>query len=326
MPQWFSVGTVTAETFSEDGGNEPMIVGNDGDRLDLADYSRFKYGDGSMAGQYGRRMAMLLLDAQPELLEQPVVHVASSAFKAAPPAAHALLRPFLDQSRRQASDSGSATRFVPFKVHRETLTNGDYAGMDLEARKRAMDESDLWLPDGLDLEGGTVVMLDDIRVTGSHEQAVDRVLGPAALDGLYHGYVLSVDGGSRHPKLEAAINSIGIKTMEDIVELSRAPDFTPNARLCKFILSQPMEGIAKFCREAPWDVVATVGCYMKGDELHLMEKYTGGYDDFAGATQSGPMDPYGTRRSHTGDLAHAGFTPPPGAPGTLSNATGRGPM
>jgi hypothetical protein len=267
----FSMGVVAQDVSPENESITPLLI--EGDNLPLAAYSRFKYGDGSVATDYGKAMASLLLEIHPELLEEDVVHVTSSAYKVAPPAAHALLNPFVLQANAESALRGSRARFAPFKIYRETLTNGDYAGMSAAEREQVMANNHLSLPIGLGLEGESVVALDDICVTGSHEQVVERTLASSALRSLYHGYVLSVQGAPRNPMLEAAINSIVVKSMADIIMLSKTPDFILNARVCKYVLSQPLSDVADFCQQAPPAVVAQVCEYIKGDELDKMQKY-----------------------------------------------------
>lgn len=271
MSERFSIGFVEAHESSVDGVLTPVITGDAGIYID--EYSKFKYGDGAAAEKFGQTMASLLLDAHPGLLEQDMVYVTSSAYKVAPPAANALLGPFVGRADSVARQLGCDTSFEPFKIHRQTLTNGDYATMDEEERRKVMAANELSLPAGIDFAGNTVVALDDICVTGSHEQAVERVLASAELDSLYHSYVLSVDGGTQHPNLEAAINATSINSINDIVSLSQTSEFIPNARLCKHILSQPLSDVATFCQNAPSTVVAQVCEYIKGDELDKMEKY-----------------------------------------------------
>ncbi|MGH7158372.1 MAG: phosphoribosyltransferase family protein [Candidatus Saccharimonadales bacterium] len=247
---------------------EPVITG---DFTTMDEYSRFKFGDGEAGGRYGRMLGDLVLNEPDELLSVGEVYVASAAYRVAPPAAASLLQPFAAAAGLAARSLGSDTVFTPFKVSKARMATGNYAGMSFEERSRTI-QDDLALPEDLDLEGRRVVMLDDIRVTGLREAALKQLLGNAGVEQTSFYYVLDVPNGKEFPQTEALINIRAVKTVDDVLALAMRPNFIPNVRLCKFILSQNIQEIERFYNTAPKDVVDTILHYIKADDLETVVK------------------------------------------------------
>ena len=80
------------------GQAEPHITGTSA--INLQAYSRFKYGDSTVAQQYGRLIAERMVPAYPALLDHDVVYVAPSAYKVTPTAASTLLDSCIDRALR----------------------------------------------------------------------------------------------------------------------------------------------------------------------------------------------------------------------------------
>ncbi len=243
---------------------EPRITGVPA--VDLHEYSRFKYGDSTIAQQYGRLLAERMVAAHPALLERDVVYVASSAYKVTPTAATALLAPCIQRASQLARLQGSATAFVPFHIHRQHLTKGDYAQMPPHKRADAMSRMGLSVPGDVDFRRQSVIVLDDIHVTGSHEKAVRQLLAGVGADAVYFGYILQVEHGPEHPALEARINATAVASLSDILALMRQPSFVINARICKYVLSSSLEDLEYFCRESPREVFGQLLTFMQADQ------------------------------------------------------------
>lgn len=260
-------GLATIEAVERGGELEAIFVANPRG-IDLNEYSRFKYGDGNAADKLGALLARDFLETH----EAGHSHllITSSAYKTAPPAARALQDSFVTDMVASSEPDTIKT----FKIDRANLTNGDYAHMGLEERQRVMADNGLSLPPDLEIEGQDVVILDDISVTGSHEEMLRNLLEPLQPASIQYGYVLSVVNGKEHPGIEAAINASSIKGYEDVAPLLESPNFRPNARFCKFILSQSIEDIERFVASTRAEIVRKVCEYVIGDELEKLPSYT----------------------------------------------------
>jgi hypothetical protein len=250
---------------------EPRPVLDGADFTDLEEYSQFKYGEGRAALKYGRMLGALMVGEYSGVFFDNEVYVASSAFRVAPPASQGLVVPFVETARSAAASQGAETAIRTFKIGKSRLATDGYADMTFEERRGTL-QSDLILPEGLDFRGRTVVMLDDIRVTGLREEALEGLFTDAGAEQTLFGYALTVSNGREFPKIEGMLNRIAVKTMDDIIELASRPGFIPNVRLCKFIAARPPEEVARFCATAPPEVAETVVHYIEAEDLENIVK------------------------------------------------------
>lgn len=240
---------------------------------DLGEYSQFKFGDGEIGSKYGSMLGRLVLEAsqQTALLGEDEVLIASSAYRVAPPASETLVQPFVTSANNFARSIESNTAFRSFKISKTKMATDNYAAMSFEERSQTI-QNDLHLPEGIDLEGRKVVILDDIRVTGLREAALKLLLDKAGVEHASFYYILDAPQGREYPQTEAVINMNSVKNIEDILELAQQPGFVPNVRMCKFLLSQSNEAVESFLESVPVNVAETILCYINEDNLREVVK------------------------------------------------------
>jgi hypothetical protein len=263
------LGTVDMMANTDAERMEPMIREN---FTDLDEYSRFKFGDGLVGAKYGTLLGSLAVSDGESFLSTDEVLVGSSAYRIAPPASESLVQPFIAVANVTAQRAGLNTHFSHFKVSKARLVADNYANMTFEERAATL-QDDLILPPELELEGRRVIMLDDIRVTGLREQALVRLLETAGVDRTDFYYVLNVPNGNEHPQTEAIINKRAVRNVEDVIKLANQPAFVPNVRLCKFIVSQPIDELERFCAAVPRSVFETVLRYIESDDLRSVVRF-----------------------------------------------------
>jgi hypothetical protein len=247
-------------------GLEPIVTNGP---TDISEYSRFKFGDGEVSQRYGMLLSGLVLQDTVELLADGDIYVASSAFKVAPPASESLVSPFMGSAERTVASATDSSVLRRFKISKARMATNNYDGMSFDERSRAL-QDDLVLPKGLNLEGQRVVILDDIRVTGLRQAALERLFEGVGVEHASFYYVLDVPGGKEYPQTEALINIRSVKSIDDVLNLALKPGFIPNIRLCKFILSQ--DDRERFFALAPQEVVDTIHHYIKADDLENVIK------------------------------------------------------
>jgi hypothetical protein len=247
-------------------GAEPVVLNGP---TDIPEYSRFKFGDGEVSHKYGTQLGGLMLRETIEMLSEGDVYVASSAFKVAPPASESLVGPFMESAQEAVASVSGQAALRRFKISKARMATSNYAGMSFDERSRTL-QDDLVLPEGLNLEGQRVVILDDIRVTGLRQSALERLFERVGVERTSFYYVLDVPNGKQHPQTEALINVRSVKSIDDVLGLARQPGFIPNVRLCKFILSQPDR--ERFFAAAPPEAVATIRSYIEADDLENVIK------------------------------------------------------
>lgn len=208
--------------------------------VDAHGYSRFKHGDAAA----GRRFAVALAALAAQRLDSRPVLVTTSAFDQVAPAAYSLLIPFVEHLRLLRPD----LQVGAFRINRRGVSNGDYSRMTPAGRRAALGSHDL-TPER-DVTGATVLALDDIRVTGTHEVAMDRCLTEAGVAEVWHLYVVDAADFARCPQIESVLNEAAIDGPGDLLDIARERRFVPNARLCRRVLALPEEQLRHFVRAA----------------------------------------------------------------------------
>jgi PRTase ComF-like len=241
------------------------------DFTNLPEYSRFKFGDGEAAARYGSLLGGVAVAEHCDVFFGNDVYVASSAYRIAPPASQGLVEPFVRAAELAIAAHGERAALQTFHVGKTRLANDGYADMTFEERRATL-QSDLMLPEDMSFEGRTVVLLDDIRVTGLREEALQGLLEEAGVERTLFGYAMNVQQGREYPKIEGVLNRIAIKTLDDVIKVAVRPGFIPNLRTCKYIAAQGAEEINRFCASVPAAVAATVRYYIESEDLERIVK------------------------------------------------------
>src|SRR5690606_11513281 len=89
--------------------------------------------------------------------------------------------------------------------------------------------------------GTTVIVLDDVSVTGLHEQSMETVLVQAGATSVHHVLVVDATAFRRRPEVESELNRQEVRTSWDVLRLAVRPEFVPNARLARLALALPSD-------------------------------------------------------------------------------------
>lgn len=217
-----------------------LAGGGAGMPFEPARYSLLKYGSATAAEGWGRQLADWLPGQLPDLiddLEGPVV--TASAFHQVPTAAFAValsLRGRLDRHRlvrgHGALDHG--------RIVRDVVYAGEYETLDAERRREVLAAMRLSYQ-GPELEGRHLVVVDDVRVSGTHEQVLTELLAPLGPARLSFVYLVQVNEhtGTHDSSIEQRLNNSAIDSLEALRELLRTEPTLLNARVVKRILLWP---------------------------------------------------------------------------------------
>nr|WP_279538963.1 phosphoribosyltransferase family protein [Allobranchiibius sp. GilTou38] len=236
-----------------------------------ASYSRFKHGSGSVAARFARLLAQQYADHH-DLSSTPRVWVTGSGYAAVPPAAAALVAPFV----AALAELVPGLQVRELRVHRSGRTPGDYAAMSPADRDAALRDDCMYVEDSVDLRGELVVALDDIRVTGTHERAMNACLTAAGARWIDHLYLVDAAAFATAPQLESMLNAAAVEGLDDLLAIVRADDFVPNARVCRRVLRLPPEELVRFVEQAPPEVLRWVGDAIEADHLADVEQFADG--------------------------------------------------
>ncbi len=137
-------------------------------------------------------------------------------------------------------------------VHKEVAVDSHradhaYAKLPLEQRLQILERSPL-LVDDERVRGNTLIMIDDIIITGSAEATVCRRLLEGRPKKIICLYIASMDKdiAQANPGIESVLNQWYVKGLDDMVEImTQGSGYRLNLRNCKFILEHPPRDVKK---------------------------------------------------------------------------------
>lgn len=208
----------------------------DGRLFDRASYSRFKYGYTPPGVQYGVELAMLIADELFQFAGNEPVVIVSAPYKYLPTASHVIAQSLLRQlSLRAVMDGREPPVLVPF--HKAKMGDSTYARSDETERLNQLATLGLFLDESR-IAGSHVLVVDDIRITGSAEKATAAYLeslNPASIWYL-HAARLDENVGKTHPHLEDELNQTVQHAVDGFLVQMAAGQFQLNTRVLRYLL------------------------------------------------------------------------------------------
>lgn len=235
-------------------------------------YSRFKFGDGVAAQHFGETLAdgfIEYLKLNP-ICEQLVV--ISSPYSFIPTATFAMKDHFVYRLNHYLAENGLPT-VQETKVHRTITYKEDYGELNAEERMRLIGNDSFHI-DKAFLEGKTLLFLDDIKITGSHERMIRKMATEYGLNNtMYMLYFAELADSNIHPNIENTLNYYEVKSIFDLDRIINGPDFRINTRLVKYILNYEHGSFRLFIQDQTDAFIRQLYHMAIGNGYHLMESY-----------------------------------------------------
>lgn len=201
------------------------------------EYSKFKFGDKFYAEKFAKELFEGFVNEFRDLIlsEQEIV-ILPSPYLSIPTASNFLcyyfkkeLNSFLFKNNKKAS--------IESKIYRNQTYVTDYGNLDFSERVKLI-SNDTYYIDRNFIEGKLCIFVDDIKITGSHEHTVNKILDQYSVNGDFvFVYFAELANKGIHPKIENHYNYFSVKNVEDIVAIINSEHFQYNTRIVKFILS-----------------------------------------------------------------------------------------
>lgn len=238
-----------------------------------ADYSRFKFGDDIVAQKFGTDLANQFIFQY--LKANPIANqlvVISSPYSFIPTATFALKNYFVYTLNRWLADNGFNV-VQETKVHRTITYKEDYGELDAEQRMKLIG-NDCFHIDKNFLVGKTLLFLDDIKITGSHERMINKMRDEFNLENDTHLlYFAELENKAIHPNIENYINYFAIKSIFDLDDVIKSARFKINTRIVKYILNSDLSLFKFFIQNKTDDFVSLLYDMALGNNYHTIEEY-----------------------------------------------------
>lgn len=255
-----------------------IIKGRDHVPFSPAAYSQFKYGSKSVARKFGRDLGMKL--AKYILSQDPPkdiqIVVASSPYMFIPTATFALKNYLISWLNPILIKAGYKV-VQETKVFRQTSYTEEYGTMTAEKRKE-MIGSESFHTDPLFLKDKFVIWLDDIKITGSHQERMEEMITRLDLnkymrDCIFVYYAELLDPTS-DPTIENYLNLYSMKSLLDLDKIIKNDEFIFNTRNVKYILNAPHIECVNFLEYQKHSLIEALYYETLGNSYHLEEKFT----------------------------------------------------
>nr|WP_314835102.1 phosphoribosyltransferase family protein [uncultured Flavobacterium sp.] len=200
-------------------------------------YSWFKFGDKFFAEKFAKELFNGFVENHRNLLLSNIeIIILPSPYLSIPTASNFLcyyfkkeLNSFLFKNNKKAS--------IESKIYRNQTYVTDYGNLDFEERVKLI-SNDTYYIDRNFIEGKLCIFVDDIKITGSHEHTVNKILNQYNINGDFvFVYFAELTNKKIHPKIENHYNYYAVKSVKDIVNIINRAHFQYNTRIVKFVLS-----------------------------------------------------------------------------------------
>ena len=241
--------------------------------FDADDYSRFKFGDGEVSRYFGTDLAdgfiSEILTKQP--IEKQIV-VISSPYSFIPTATFAMKNHFVCRLNRWLAHHGYPV-VQETKVHRTITYKEDYGELDAEQRINLIGNDSFHIDKDF-LKDKTLLFLDDIKITGSHERMIMKMVDAYGLhNDIYMLYFAELVNNNIHPNIENYLNYHQVTSIFDLHKIINDSSFCINTRLVKYILNYEHDKFRVFIEDQSVAFLEKMYNNALGNGYHTIEAY-----------------------------------------------------
>ncbi len=237
-------------------------------------YSKFKFGATGIAREFGHILADRFIN---QLFKfsysgNPIV-VLPSAYSHIPTASCFMTFHFIDQLNLFMYQNG----FPPVetgKIRRSVTYREDYGEMSAEERYNLI-KGDKFHIDELLLKNKILIFIDDIKITGTHERIIIRMLDDFDIHNhCYMLYFAELTDPAICPKTENYLNHFYVKAFSDLQTIIDLPDFEFNTRIVKYILNSDQQACMNFLKMQSKNFITKLYYNALGNEYYKFPEYS----------------------------------------------------
>jgi len=237
------------------------------------DYSRFKFGDDKVADLFGTSLAEGFI--RDVLVKQPIhqqLVVISSPYAFIPTATFAMKSYFVYRLNRWLAEHNLPV-VQETKVHRTITYKEDYGELDAEQRMKLIGNDSFHI-DAEFLKNKTLIFLDDIKITGSHERMITKMINQYHLNNDIHMlYFAELSNLDIHPNIENYLNYHDVKSIFDLDSIINSGNFCINTRIVKYILNYEHCSFCIFLQNKSKTFITELYNMALGNSYHTMDSY-----------------------------------------------------
>lgn len=204
--------------------------------FNIEEYSYFKFGDTYFAEMFAKELFNGFIEEYGDwIISNEEITIIPSPYHSIPTASNYLCKYFKEQLNKFLFKYHKKS-CVESKIYRKQTYIEDYGNMNYDQRIELI-SNDTYYIDKYFINGKACIFLDDIKITGSHEFIIKKILNDNHINGSFiFVYFAELCNKLINPNVENFINYSAIKNFEDIINISKRSSFKFNTRNVKFIL------------------------------------------------------------------------------------------
>jgi PRTase ComF-like len=248
---------------------------HDADHLPFlaGEYSKFKFGDGQLAYEFGSRLGAHFIKENKELLlNTNEIVVLPSPYNSIPTASYWMTARFIEVVNLFLA-SHKKNSLLTSRIHRYKTYSEDYGNMNYEQRVKLI-STDTYYIDSEFLKDRVCLFIDDIRITGSHEYVLRNLIRSKNIRGQFiFIYFAELMNSEISPTFENILNYAYVKSIKEVTELINQASFVFNTRVIKYILITPADALDCLIRSIPANRLKELIKLAISNNYHLMPEY-----------------------------------------------------
>lgn len=236
------------------------------------EYSRFKFGDGTIGAKFGNDLAKGFINEceRNELFLHNLV-VFTSPYMYIPTATYCLKDAFFNELNKWRLEN-KLEKAVEGKIYRTTTYTEDYGALSAEDRIGLIG-NDSFVIDEKTIVGKTLIFLDDIKITGSHEKMILKTIN-GINDNAYLIYFAELVNKQIDPTIENELNYAFVNNIIKLDEIIFQSDFKINTRFVKYLLGCDINEFATFLKNKTTNFLENLYFNAVGNQYHKIKKYS----------------------------------------------------
>lgn len=160
------------------------------------------------------------------------------------------------------------------KVHRNVTYKEDYGELNAEDRMNLIG-NDRFQIDKEFIRGKTLLFIDDIKITGSHEKMILKMINDYGLNNEIHLlYFAELINRNIHPNIENQLNYHFIKSIFDLEDIIKSGYFKFNTRVVKYMLNYESSTFTIFLLNQTDEFIETLYNMAIGNGYHTIPAYS----------------------------------------------------
>jgi hypothetical protein len=238
------------------------------------DYSRFKFGDNQVAKAFGKSLADgFIKDFLEDSAISDQIVVISSPYCFIPTATFAMKNYFVYQLNHWLAEHNKLV-VQEAKIHRTITYKEDYGALSAEERLKLIG-NDSFHVDKDFLKDKVLFFLDDIKITGSHEKMILKMVKEYGLtNNIFMLYFAELVNDEIHPNIENYLNYHQIKNVLDLDAVVKGGNFCFNTRIVKYILNCDFNSFQSFLEQQNDEFINSLYNLSLGNSYHTIESYS----------------------------------------------------